>query len=109
MDDAVLSRLREPGDEGFLPDDVGAVLAAYDESMKFADAANAKIMDLEAQLDEAQREIAELKAVNYDLIMAQPASGDANDSKDNDSDDDDSDDEPSIEKISIEAEKGDDE
>lgn len=110
MDDIVLARLREPGDDGFLPDDVGAVLAAYDESVNFAETANAKIMSLEAQLDEAQREIAALKAVNYDLIMAQPASNGAEGSKgDASNGNNDDDDEPSIEKISAEAEKGDDE
>lgn len=110
MDDAVLTRLREPGDDGFLPDDVGAVLAAYDESMNFADKASAKIAQLEASLEQAQTEIAELKAVNYDLIMAQPASNDVDSSKDDVSNDDgDDDEEPSIKKISAEAEKGDDE
>lgn len=110
MDDTVLARLREPGDDGFLPDDVGAVLAAYNESMNFADKASAKIAELEANLDQAQVEIAKLKAVNYDLIMAQPASNNADSSKDNvSSDDGDDDKEPSIEKISADAEKGDDE
>jgi cobalamin biosynthesis protein CobT len=109
VDDAVLTRLREPGDGGFLPDDVGAVLAAYDESMSFIDKASAKIEQLEAELVQAQTEIAELKAVNYDLIMAQPASGDVNGSGDDASNDDGSDDEePSIEKITEEIEKGDD-
>ena len=110
MDETVLSRLREPGDDGFLPDDVGAVLAAYDESMNFVDKASAKIEQLEAELVQAQTEIAKLKAVNYDLIMAQPASSGVDDSRDDTSNDDNSgDEEPSIEKISAEAEKGDDE
>lgn len=110
MDDAVLARLREPDDNGFLPDDVGAVLAAYDESMNFVDKASAKIEQLEAELVQAQTEIAGLKAANYDLIMAQPASSGVDDSGNDASNDNNSgDEEPSIEKISEEAEKGDDE
>lgn len=112
MDESVIDRLRDPGDSGFLPDDVGAVLAAYDESMAFADKATAKISDLEMKIAAAEEEIAKLKAVNYDLIMAQPKSSDMNDSEDKDNtsnDSDNDDDEPSIEKISAEAEKGDDE
>lgn len=73
MDENVLARLRTPGDGGYGADDVGALLADYDNVTGTLDGANAKIAEMQAQLDDAVAQIAVLKAQNYDLIMAQPA------------------------------------
>lgn len=76
MDESILARLRDPGEAGYGADDVGALLADYDGITGTLDGANAKIAEMQAQLDDMTAQIAVLKAQNYDLIMAQPATED---------------------------------
>lgn len=73
MDDSILSRLREPA-ESYGADDVGALLADYDGANSLLESANAKIAEITAQVDDLTAQVAVLKAQNYDLMMAEPAS-----------------------------------
>lgn len=73
MDDNILSRLREPA-ESYGADDVGALLADYDGANSLLESANAKIAEITAQVDDLTAQVAVLKAQNYDLMMAEPAS-----------------------------------
>ena len=84
----ILERLRGGSYEG---SDVEALLAAYDESIGNFDSASAKNSELENTIAELQNSINDLKARNYDLIVAGQGAKPDDDNNNNDDSDNDSD------------------
>lgn len=77
--DEMMEKFRNPGDDGLPETFADELVNAHTEELSVRDAAVAArenaAKELQAKLDAATAEQLRLKAVNYDLLMAAPKTG----------------------------------